>query len=427
MLVVAALVVLLVTTAEVVFWVAIAGMSLRQVLWPMALFNGLLGALVAYLSVRSAALRLPQGPEAVLGLVPESFEMLRQGLNAQTASKAARILAGLPGVHGVAVSDLHQVLGSAGVLARDHELRRVAFGAVRGYGPWAQKRLRRASARRFRVRPPSGGPARELVGVPLTCGGEPAGFLMVAAAPGAQAARGVHAALEAAGRLFSMQIELGQLDRQARLAAEAELKALRAQINPHFLFNALHTIVAYVREDPETARRLLIRLADLFRLGMGLSGHIIPFAQEYEYIKNYLAIEQARFRDRLKVVYDIDPQVLGVGIPALSVQPLVENAVRHGISAKHGPGVIRIRARLDWVVTRLYVSVEDDGPGFDPSRLNEALKSGMGANGQAGRGGGVALANINERLKRLYGPEFNLRVESRPGHGTRVELAIPMR
>ncbi|MEW6047404.1 MAG: histidine kinase [Bacillota bacterium] len=426
MLVVAVLAVLFITIAEAVFWVAAIGELPGRALWVIGLSNGLLSALVAYHAMRLAPIRLPPGSSAMLGLVPESFELLRQGLNSDTASKAARILDGLPGVRGVLVADLHQVLGLSGIFGRDEALSRAAFEAVKGGGLWISRRRRQAQARRVKVRTP-GGPVRELFAVPLSCGGEPAGFVAVAADYPGRSSQGLLATLEAAGRLFSMQMDLGQLDRQARLAAEAELKALRAQINPHFLFNALHTVVAYIREDPETARRLLIRLADMFRLGMSVSGHIIPFAQEYEYIKNYLSIEQARFRDRLKVVYDIDPQVLGVGIPALSVQPLVENAVRHGISSKEGPGTIRIRARLDWVLTRLCVSVEDDGPGFDPGRLGEIPKpGGVAGDGQAG-GGGVALANISERLKRLYGPGFKLHVDSKPGHGTRVHLAIPMR
>lgn len=427
MLVIAGLAVLFVTIAELLLLAAGVGSLSGQGLWVVVLSNSLLGVLVAYLASRASPIRLPPDSGGVLGLVPESFELLRRGLDSDTAQKAARILHGLPGVQGVVVADMERVLGVSGVFASDAALAKSAFEAARAGRATGPRGLREARARRVRMRGAGGGPLGELVAVPLRCGPQPAGFVVVAAAPSDRSRPRLLATLEAAGRLFSMQMELGQLDRQARLAAEAELKALRAQINPHFLFNALHTIVAYVREDPETARGLLVRLADLFRLGMSVSGQVIPFAQEYEYIKNYLAIEQARFRDRLRVVYDIDPQVLGIRIPALSIQPLVENAVRHGISAKSAPGTIRIRARLDWVMTRLHVLVEDDGPGFDPARIQEILKpNGQASNGH-GAGGGVALANINERLKRLYGPQVGLRIDSTPGKGTRVELVIPMK
>lgn len=427
MLVVAGIAVLFFSVAELLLLAAEVGGLSGRGLWVVTLSNGLLAALVAYLTIRSSPIRLPSDSGGVLGLVPDSFDLLRRGLDTETAQKAARILHGLPGVRGVVVADPERVLGASGVFASDPALARRAFEAAKADRPSGPRRPREARA--WPVRMPGTG-ARlegEVVAVPLRCGRDPAGYVVVVATPSERSRPKLYATLEAAGRLFSMQMELGQLDRQARLAAEAELKALRAQINPHFLFNALHTIVAYVREDPETARGLLVRLADLFRLGMNVSGQIIPFAQEYEYIKNYLAIEQARFRDRLRVVYDIDPQVLGVGIPALSVQPLVENAVRHGVSSKPGPGTIRIRARLDWVMTRLHILVEDDGPGMEPSRLQEILDAnGRSSNGH-GPGGGVALANINERLKRLYGPQFRLHIDSTPGRGTRVELVIPMR
>ncbi|MDR7461696.1 MAG: histidine kinase, partial [Armatimonadota bacterium] len=224
-----------------------------------------------------------------------------------------------------------------------------------------------------------------------------------------------------------MQLELAHMDQQARLAAEAELRALRAQINPHFFFNTLNTVVSYLRDDPETARRLLLRLADLFRMNMELQGQIIPFADEYQYIRDYLFIEQARFRDRLRVVYDIDPQVLKVGVPALSVQPIVENAVRHGIGPKNGPGTVEIRARLDLLTLRVHVVVRDDGVGMPPERVAEVLAARSGNGDRRSGRRGVGLANVAERLRRLYGDAYSLQIDSTPGKGTTVHLRLPLR
>ncbi|MDR5698146.1 MAG: histidine kinase, partial [Armatimonadota bacterium] len=256
---------------------------------------------------------------------------------------------------------------------------------------------------------------------------EALGALALVLVPEAGSVEEVSRSAELFARFLAMQLELAYMDQQARLAAEAELRALRAQINPHFFFNTLNTIVSYLRDEPETARRLLLRLADLFRMNMELQGQIIPFADEFQYIRDYLFIEQARFRDRLRVTYDIDPQVLKVGVPALSVQPLVENAVRHGIAPKNGPGTLEIRARLDLLLLRVHITVRDDGVGMPPERVEEILHGHPGEAMPRSVRGGVALANVRERLRRLYGDACSLEIESTPGRGTTVHLRLPMR
>ena len=426
------LAVLVFTTAETLLWLLVGPPLSLERFVILAACNLALGLLAAYLATSTRPLAVGAPGRVALKLVPDSFVMFRRGLNRETAGKAAAILAEVQGVRGVLVTDGEQILGAAGRFADVPELAGEVFRSLRAVRRWG--RWQRQGRSRLRRLPLNGrpSPGEQAVAVSLTCGAQPAGFLVALVDLHDPQRGAVLNTVVAAAQLVSLQIELGQLNRQARLAAEAELRALTAQMNPHFLFNALHTIASYVREEPETARRLLVRLADLFRLGMSLSSPIIPFAQEYEYIKNYLAIEQARFRDRLKVEYDIDPQVLGVGIPALSIQPLVENAVRHGVLSKGAPGTVRIRARLDWVMTRLCVTVEDDGPGMPPEQVSHLLASGGEAERAKGEahpdaGSRVALANIHARLKRLYGSRFSLELHSLPGRGTRVRLAIPMR
>jgi LytS/YehU family sensor histidine kinase len=136
--------------------------------------------------------------------------------------------------------------------------------------------------------------------------------------------------------ILSLHLELAELAGAQQLAADAELDALRAQINPHFLFNTLNTIASRIRTDPEEARQLLLRLADFFRYAIRQHGQFADFAQEYAFVRTYVTLEQARFGDRLQVEYDVDPQVLGVEVPVLVIQPLVENAVKHGLGAKVG-------------------------------------------------------------------------------------------
>lgn len=204
------------------------------------------------------------------------------------------------------------------------------------------------------------------------------------------------------------------------LAAEAELKALRAQINPHFLFNVLNTVVAHIGDDPVTARQLITRLADFLRYSLRQTGQLISFQEEFSYVKTYLYLEKARYGDRLQVIYHIDPQVLGAQVPALVVQPLVENAVRHGVAPKVGRGSVILSAHVDFLHMRLNVTVADDGVGIPPERLEDLLT------GPADRERGVGLRNVNERLKRLYGESYGLQIRSRPGRGTRVHFRIPI-
>jgi two-component system LytT family sensor kinase len=324
------------------------------------------------------------------------------------------MLAQLENVRGVVVAERREVLASEGPAFDDPQV----LEAV-------QQVLREVQSRGGAVRRALAGAA--VVAAPLVYRRDVLGALGFVVSENGESVNDVARAADVFARLLAMQLALAQMDQQARLAAEAELRALQAQINPHFFFNTLNTVVSYMRDDPEIARRLLLRLADLFRMNMHLSGQIIPFADEYQYIRDYLFIEQARFRDRLRVTYDIDPQVLKVGVPALSVQPLVENAVRHGIAPKNGPGTVEIRARLDLLLLRVHITVRDDGAGMPPERVAEIVQSAPTDAAPRNTRRGVALANVRERLRRLYGDACSLEIESTPGKGTTVHLRLPMR
>ncbi|MDR5676488.1 MAG: histidine kinase [Armatimonadota bacterium] len=377
----------------------------------LAVFNAVLAVVVGRLSV--AQVGYARGHRG-LPRLPAPLPVLRDGLNRDTAQQTADLLARLEGVRAVAVADRQEVLAVSGPDVGDSTLVGQMGQVV--VGARTQARAQRRSV-----------PGGVVVGYPLAHRREVLGALALVLAPDCPAVEDVCRSAELFARFLAMQLELAHMDQQARLAAEAELRALRAQINPHFFFNTLNTVVSYLRDDPETARRLLLRLADLFRMNMELQGQIIPFADEYQYIRDYLFIEQARFRDRLRVVYDIDPQVLKVGVPALSVQPIVENAVRHGIGPKNGPGTVEIRARLDLLTLRVHVVVRDDGVGMPPERVAEVLAARSGNGDRRSGRRGVGLANVAERLRRLYGDAYSLQIDSTPGKGTTVHLRLPLR
>ena len=232
--------------------------------------------------------------------------------------------------------------------------------------------------------------------------------------------------------MLSLHLEMADLDREKQLATHARLDALRAQINPHFLFNILNTIASKARTRPEEARELLLRLSEFFRYAVRQEGHFAEFAQEYFFVRTYISLEQARFDDRLQVRYDIDPQVLTSRVPVLTIQPLVENAVKHGIAAKPDGGTVRLKARVDPLTRTTTIRVSDDGVGIDPQVLSQLTSSNgfTGADEMTDSGGdhaGVGLRNISERLDSLFGDRFDLSISTPKSGGTVVELTVPLR
>ena len=228
--------------------------------------------------------------------------------------------------------------------------------------------------------------------------------------------------VEAAAGILSLHLEVAELQLQQRRNLDFELDALRAQINPHFLFNTLNTIASRIRTDPEDARQLLVRLADFFRYAIRQRGQFAEFSQEYAFVRTYVTLEQARFGDRLHVEYDIDPAVLGVEVPVLVIQPLIENAIKHGAAGNVGRTTVRLRARVDPLSRTLQVVVRDDGVGMHAELQADVL---------AGRlqhdDGGVGLGNIRARLELLFGDRHTFEVRSEPGVGTTIHLEVPMR
>lgn len=228
--------------------------------------------------------------------------------------------------------------------------------------------------------------------------------------------------VEAAAGILSLHLEVSELESRQRLATDAELDALRAQINPHFLFNTLNTIASRIRTDPEDARQLLVRLADFFRNAIRQRGQFAHFSHEYAFVRTYVTLEQARFGDRLNVEYDIDPAVLGVNVPVLVIQPLVENAIKHGASGSIGRTTVRLRARLDAPARMLDVTVRDDGVGMDVQAL-----AAVAAGERLQEASSVGLTNIRQRLALLFGAHHEFDVRSTEGKGTTVHLRLPMR
>ena len=216
-------------------------------------------------------------------------------------------------------------------------------------------------------------------------------------------------------QLFSTQLELSKIEYQKELLAKTELKMLQAQINPHFLFNALNTIVSFVRTKPERARELIINLADYFRQSLQFNSDDVDLIHEIHNIESYLAIELARFGDKLKINYDI-PFGIKCRIPPLILQPIVENAVKHGIFNKEEGGTVWIKASVG--ESEYELSVKDDGVGIEPELMNRLKKDLNSCNR-------IGLGNVNKRLICKYGINYGLDINSKLGEGTTVIIRIP--
>lgn len=221
--------------------------------------------------------------------------------------------------------------------------------------------------------------------------------------------------------LFSNQLEISALDEQKKLVKDAEIKALQAQINPHFLFNAINTIISYTRTSPEIASGLLVKLADFFRININPGAGNVSLATELEHCRAYIAIESARFEERIRVSYDLDETALGCLLPPLILQPLVENALKHGILSREEGGEVTIAAHEENGLVR--IEVRDNGVGMSAARLAALFID--TARPLPQEGAGIALKNVNARLSALYGAEHALQIESEPGQGTTVSFTVP--
>ena len=332
---------------------------------------------------------------------------LRTGLDAASAERAVRHLRSLLGVPAVALTDSTHVLAwdGGGTHHRDQVLA-LAVGAIEAGHSQVRGAADVGCAR-------SQCDLRGAVAAPLSVDDRVVGSVVVLTET---TSAGLVRATTEVARWVSGQLELAELDKSRTALMEAEVRALRAQISPHFVYNSLTAIASFVRTDPERARELLVEFADFTRYSFGRHGDFTTLAEELRAIERYLALEQARFGDRLQVTLRVAPEVLAVRLPFLAVQPLVENAVRHGLEGKSGVGHVIITAedvRSDAVIT-----IEDDGVGEDPERIRRVLAGDPTSDS-------VGLGNVDERLRTVFGDEYGLVVETAVGAGTRVVVRVP--
>ena len=202
------------------------------------------------------------------------------------------------------------------------------------------------------------------------------------------------------------------LEQHQQLLLKARMDALTAQINPHFLFNTLNTVSSLIRYDPDTARGVVIKLSNILRRLLRKHETFVPLQEELDFIDDYLDIEVARFgRDKLVIHKEIDDHTLDAFVPSMLLQPIVENALKHGLAAKLGVGELTIRTVSQ--DGRLIITIEDNGVGIPKERMSQVFEDGIG------------ISNVHERLRVLYGADFRMDISSREGEGTRTRIEIP--
>ncbi|MEJ8554906.1 LytS/YhcK type 5TM receptor domain-containing protein [Tepidibacter sp. Z1-5] len=213
-------------------------------------------------------------------------------------------------------------------------------------------------------------------------------------------------------QMISTQLEISKIERLKEMANKAEIKALQAQINPHFLFNALNTIVSFIRINPDKARELIINLSNYLRYNLEVGENFVDINKELDQVKAYVEIEKARFGDKLNVVYDIDESI-NVKLPSLIIQPLVENSIKHGILKGTGSGCVQVKVQKN-CDDNVEISIQDNGIGIDEKIIKNIYKRNMKENK-------IGLLNVHNRLRLVYGKGLDIQKLDK---GTKISFII---
>ena len=351
--------------------------------------------------------------ELALRIASQTLPYLRQGLNIRSATETANIIYELTKAYAVSITDKEKILAYIGKGSDHHR-------AGESILTQATKRtvlngtLSIVHTHEDRGCPVPGCPLSAGVVAPLIAYGAVVGTVKLSRMQASevtemdiQLARGI-------AQLLSVQIELAEIDAQKKMREKAELNALRAQINPHFMFNTLSIIMSFCRTNPETARNLLEHLAEIMKYSFAKHNDFVTLEEELEKVKSYLEIVKSRFGPRLKVTIDVEALVLKTTIPVLIIQPLVENAVQHGLFPKLTEGHLVIKACREGDLVQ--ISVIDNGVGIEPAKLRYLLTADTE---------GIGIQNVHCRLKGIYGDQYGLIIDSEPNSGTCVTIRIP--
>ncbi len=354
----------------------------------------------------------------VLLIADQTLPYFRQGLNAHSCRKAAEIIYNHTDADAVSITNRNQVLAHVGA-GSDHHVPFQSLSTQLTKNVLKQGQILTASSRE-QIQCSSGNcPLQAAIVLPLKVHQQTVGTLKLYFTDPGRMNRVEREIAEGLGKLFSTQLELGAAELQSKLLKDAEIKALQAQVHPHFLFNSINTISALTRTDPEKARQLLVQLGVFFRSNLqGARQTLIPLHKELEHVEAYLSLVKARFPEKFTIRTSIEPGLEDVLIPPFTLQPLVENAVRYAFPNRKGQISIRVFQENGQMI----LVTEDNGIGMPQKLLDclgkQAVKSAEGT--------GTGLFNICKRIEEIYGKEGSFRIENVPAGGTKVVIAVPL-
>ena len=356
--------------------------------------------------------------QTVLAIANETVVHFRKGLTPDSARETARIIYRRLGVAAVSITDTRKILAHEGAGSDHHvpgnDILTVVTAQVLVKGRPVFLKDRAAIGCHV-----PGCPINAAIVVPLKKNNQIIGTLKLYGAGDIRLDTVQFNIAKGLKRLFATQFELEDIKTAEQLLERTRIRHLQAQINPHFLFNALNTIASFCRTDPARSRELILDLSSYMRKNLEASHGLIRLSEELDQIRSYLAIEKARFGSRINFEAHVDPGCDTLMIPALIIQPLVENAVKHGILGSEQGS--RVSLAISREKRGTAVSVRDDGAGMPRDQVADLLSG----NGEAEGPGGLGLTNTRLRLSHLYGPDHGLAIKSRKGKGTTVSFTIP--
>lgn len=353
--------------------------------------------------------------DRTLRLAGQTLTYMRNGLNEESAQEVCKLLLPATAAVAVAITDREKVLGFSGA---DYDLHKAGspIQTMATSATLEDGQIRVLTAPQEIGFPEGYHSLRAAIIVPLLLRDKPVGVLKFYYRTAGKIDETQQAMAEGLGNLLAMQLSLAELDAQTELATRMELKALQAQINPHFLFNTINTIASLIRTDPAQARILLREFAVFYRRTLEGSEDLITVEQEIAQTLRYLGFEIARFgRDRIILTTEIERGLESIMVPAFIIQPLVENAVGH---AMRDDAPLHIDITVRSMGSDVVVSVADDGVGIPANQVPYTLEPDHGA------GIGIALKNVDDRLKGYFGSGSGLKIESKLGVGTTVHLIL---
>ncbi|MNH99638.1 Sensor histidine kinase YpdA [compost metagenome] len=389
--------------------VGVGSAIVAEIAWPMIIGSMCTGMIIKRIQDIEDEKELTAAHEAKLALIIANRTLpFFQNVQDDTFAKVCGVIHECLGADAVAITDRDHVLAYVGIgheyydEKKHKHLSELTADAIRNDRITIDNNLHRYPAADF----------RSVAIVPLRENGLVTGTLKIFFAKPDMITDSLRELGVGLSQLISTQMELSRVKALREMAAKAEFRALQSKINPHFLFNALNAISSLVRLRPDEARQVIAKLADYLRQNLSLSDGMIDIKDELRQVQDYVAIEQARFGPKLTVTFDVDD--VNVEIPSLSLQPLVENAILHGIQSQPKPGEVHIAVKR--LTDRVNVTIRDTGKGIDPEVI-EAV-----ANGEAVRDR-IGLMNVNERLKLLHGQGLTIQ---RLEPGTSVSFDLPL-